>query len=50
MSELGFVDHWMQRRREEFEGRYHPLGEARWEWEAGFRQGVERCKGVALEG
>ncbi|WVQ83628.1 hypothetical protein IAT38_005769 [Cryptococcus sp. DSM 104549] len=45
-SEMGFVHQWAARRRGEFESGGHKLGKAAWEWEHGFKQGVEaaaRC-------
>ena len=49
VSELGFVYRWADRRKEEFERANHALGPAAWEWETGFKQGVEACQRVALE-
>ncbi|WVW80085.1 hypothetical protein I302_102058 [Kwoniella bestiolae CBS 10118] len=41
-SKLGFTDQWMKKRKIEFEsGAHKKLGKAAWEWEHGFRQGVE---------
>lgn len=47
-SEMGFVDRWADRRREDFERAHHQLGPAAWEWLEGFRQGVAACNRVAL--
>ena len=47
VSEMGFVNQWASKRREEFE-RSHPLGKAAWEWEHGFRQGVQACARTCL--
>ena len=49
VSELGFVSRWADRRKEEFERAHHSLGPAAWEWETGFKQGVEACQTVALD-
>ncbi|WVQ64857.1 uncharacterized protein L199_003026 [Kwoniella botswanensis] len=41
-SRLGFTDQWMKSRKIEFENYTNKkLGKATWEWEHGFRQGVE---------
>jgi hypothetical protein len=47
---MGFITRWADRRKEEFEAQHHSLGVASWEWEAGFKQGVEACQRVALDG
>lgn len=47
-SEMGFISRWADRRREDFERDHHPLGDAAWEWEHGFKQGVETCQRIAL--
>lgn len=49
VSELGFVSRWADRRKEEFERVHHSLGPSAWEWETGFKQGVEACQNTALE-
>jgi len=49
-SELGFITRWADRRKEEFERQHESLGPAAWEWESGFKQGVEACQRVALDG
>lgn len=40
---MGFVHQWAVRRQAEFESQGHKLGHAAWEWEHGFKQGVEAC-------
>lgn len=45
---MGFITRWADRRKEEFERQYHGLGAAAWEWESGFKQGVEACQRVAM--
>ena len=48
VSELGFTSKWIARRKVEFEAKGQVLGNAAWEWEHGFKQGVESCQRVAL--
>lgn len=47
-SEMGFVHQWAVRRQAEFESQGHKLGRAAWEWEHGFKQGVEACARCCL--
>ncbi|WVO13319.1 hypothetical protein L204_100933 [Cryptococcus depauperatus] len=48
-SEMGFIHQWASRRKTEFEASNHKLGHAAWEWEHGFRQGVEAATRCCLE-
>lgn len=48
VSELGFVSRWADRRKEEYERSNQQLGPAAWEWEHGFKQGIEAANRVAL--
>jgi hypothetical protein len=50
-DELGFVWHWSRRRREEYEmavcGGVGGLQGNQWQWDEGFRQGVQCCAQAA---
>ncbi|WVR03895.1 hypothetical protein IAU60_000894 [Kwoniella sp. DSM 27419] len=48
VSELGFISQWAARRKLEYEHGGTHLGKAAWEWEHGFKQGVETCQRVCL--
>lgn len=45
-SSIGFLDQWTRRRRAEYEAAHGGCGEAVWEWEHGFKQGVQGCQGA----
>jgi hypothetical protein len=45
-SVIGFMEQWLMRRRWEFEGANGQLGPGAWEWDTGFRQGVDACRGA----
>ncbi|WWD16555.1 hypothetical protein CI109_100982 [Kwoniella shandongensis] len=48
-SELGFITQWAARRRVEYESHAgKKLGKAAWEWEHGFKQGVDAASRVCL--
>ncbi|GMK55779.1 hypothetical protein CspeluHIS016_0208350 [Cutaneotrichosporon spelunceum] len=46
-AELGFVAQWSRRRRDAFQG--GQLGDDAWQWDHGFKQGVEALNAQALE-
>ncbi|KLT45307.1 cytoplasm protein [Cutaneotrichosporon oleaginosum] len=46
-AELGFVGHWSRRRRDEF-AQSGQLGDAAWQWDHGFAQGVQALTLQAL--
>lgn len=47
-SEMGFVSQWANRRKANFEAGGQRLGNAAWEWETGFAQGVKACRQACM--
>lgn len=47
-AELGFVAPWSRRRRDEYAASGGQLGDASWQWDHGFAQGVQALGAQAL--